>query len=83
MEKTGSLSSQSSTESSHREVLTGPSPAKNVNWFGFGGSDILVPLHLGPVLAEDLYAGSVNLALPSGLNPSSLRSEIKSTDSSE
>jgi len=60
--------------------LAGESATEDINTLkvvGSHGSDIVVSLHIGPVLGQDLLAERINLNLPANLHPRSFKAEIE------
>ncbi|HWL50788.1 MAG TPA: hypothetical protein VNQ90_00025 [Chthoniobacteraceae bacterium] len=86
-EKPASLSIQSRAIPSHGQILAGASSDNNVNCifdgvrFEFG--DVAVDARSGAVVGDDTSGGGVDLAIPCGLHPGFLGSEVGAHGSGE
>jgi hypothetical protein len=81
MPESGSVSSQASTASSHREILAGEAAADEVgNSVGCPSGDIGVPLNVRPVVLENSKALPILLHLPRGRDTGALQTLVEAAD---
>src|SRR5690606_35200703 len=85
-EESGPLASQSSTASSHREVLAGEASANKVNWFKLVSANrphVLASLRLGEVPGQYPAAQRVDLDHPDRRHPGPAKALVEPPDAGE